>query len=336
MGKLTLGEAREEVAEAANLCSTDSRVAKYVNKAVRRLIPKGKWVGTMQRYKICTKNACITWPRAIETIEAYAICGVPGKVRNGWFEFLENGPGIFRGSDCGCGGGCVGNQLVDRGEHPAFDDIEGVNKKIRVYADVAQASGSIILRGYDENGQWIRTLDGGTWIDGEKVTISTTPQLSVKFFSKLVQVIKPTTNGPVRLYEYNNDTAVNTKALAYYEADETLPSYRRSYVPGVAGHSSGSDCEEVSLEVAAKLRFVPVVNDNDFILIGNLPAIVEEVRAVRKLENNLFGEAEAYEQKAVQYLQEELASYIGDGPVVALRVEDRWNFGAGLVEGPVS
>jgi len=339
---LTLAEAREEVADAIGVCSDDARVAQYVNKAVRRLLPKGKWKGTYARVRFCVNNACITLPRAIETVESYALCGVPGTIRNSWFEFLIGGPGVWKDcsddDDCG-GSSCVGNQMMDRREHPGFDDIQpdAINRKIRVYADVGEDAGAtILLQGVDENGNWIRTQDGSTWIDGEKVAISTTPTLSTKFFTKLSRVIKPVTNGPVRLYEYNNDTAANVKALAVYEPDETLPSYRRMFIP-IASHVSGSgDCDTSALDAMVKLRFIPVSVDNDFIIIENLPAIVEMARAVRKYENNLFQEAIAYEALAVKYLNEELMHHLGDGPVVQMRVESRSTFGAGIVENPIS
>lgn len=325
---LTVSEARAEVAEAANVCSADVRVVEYINRAVRRLLPKGKWVGTVQRYLICATDGCITWPRAVETIEAMLLCESPVVIRNQWFEFLGNGPHKLTEDNP------AGVTMVDRGEYPAFDDITGTTKRLRVYSDVAEsAAAKITLQGFDENANWIRTQVGGVWIDGEQVTISTTPTLSSKFFTRLVKVIKPKTNGVVRVYEYNNATGLNTKALAFYEPDETLPSYRRSYVPYIASLvGGGGTCDKVTVEVAVKLRYRPVSVDADFILIPNLPALVEMVRAVKKYENNLPTEARAYELLAVQYLQEELKSWQGDGAVVQLRVQEAALFGAGGIE----
>lgn len=327
--KLIVSQARNAIAKAAGLCPTDSRVVEYINEAVQSLLPKGKWVGTYQRYLICTEESCLVWPRQIETIEAMAICNRPGVVRNDWFEFLENGPGIINGDSC------ISRTMVDRGTVCSFSDITPgqTDRKIRVYADVAEDAAAVItLQGYDENGQWIRSLVSGSWIDGLRVPISTTPQLSTKFFTKLVRVIKPVTNGNVRLYEYNTTTAANVRALAVYEPDETLPEYRKSFVPSVPHRASGSDCEKVKVEVAAKLRYIPVSGDNDFIMIGNLRALVSMVQALRKYENDLINEAQSYEATAVRYLEEELRSYQGDGPVVQLRTQNRNIWGAGYVE----
>lgn len=329
MSFLTVSEARPRIAAAAHLCESDTRVPSYINRAVRRLLPKGKWVNTYQNYRICVSSDCITWPRQIETIEAAAVCSQPIQIRNSWYEFLGAGPGI-QNSDSAL-------KLVDRGTVCAFDDITAgeTDRKIRVYADVDEGAGkTIILQGYDNNAQWIRTQDGSTWIDGEKVaipTVAATPTLSTKYFTQLVRVIKPVTNSAIRLYEYNTTTAANVRALAYYEPDEKLPSYRRSYLPSLSTINSGEDCESAQVDVAAKLRYFDVSNENDFILIGNLPALEEEVRALCFFENRNFPQAYAQEKYAVQLLQEELSSHLGDGPVVQLRIEAGSTFGAGSV-----
>lgn len=332
MSLLTVAEARDRIASAANLCASDARVLSYLNRAVRRLLPKGKWAGTYANYQICTTNNCITWPRQIATIEAVNVCGQPITVRNSWYEFLESGPGSQTGQS--------GLKLVDRGEACAFDDITqgATDRKIKVYTDVDEGAGkSIILRGYDNNGQEVRTLDSGSWIEGERVAIPTTaavPILSTRYFSRLTRVIKPRTSGPVRLYEYNTTTAANARALAYYEADETLPWYRRSFIPGLNRQHSGAACENASVEVAAKLRYYPVANENDFLLIGNLDALEEETRALVHFDNRNMAEAFTQEKIAVGLLNEELQHYLGDGPVLMLRVAGG-DFGAGNVENAV-
>lgn len=321
MAKLTLGQARPYIAKAAGLCANDGRVADYANRAVQRLLPKGKWVGSIIRYRICINADCITWPRQIETIEAFAIDGRPRKVRTGWFEFLETGMGILDSRSNN------GNQLVDRGDgHVAFDDITvgSTDARIRIYTDLPESSGKyIILQGYDENANWIRSLDGTEYIDGIKVAIQTAPATittTTQKFSRLTNVIKDTTNGNVRLYEYNGTS--NVRALAVYEPDETLPSYRRSYVPGLRNiHNGGVDCEKASVEVAGKARFMPVTKENDFLLIGNLQALESEVRALRAFENELVEKSMAFEGQAIKFLQQELDSHHGDGAVVQVRFE---------------
>lgn len=331
MAKLTVAEARPFIARAAGLCESDARVVRFINRAIRRLLPKGKWVNTVQRYRICTNSDCITWPRQIETIEAFAVDGVPRNIRNGWFEFLPAGQGILSRESNN------GHQLADRGTASTFDDITaGTWGYIRVYTDLPESSGkTIILQGYDENANWIRTLDSGTYIDGLKVTLPTTAGFvtTTQKFSRLVRVIKSATNGPVRLYEYNGTS--NVRALAVYEPDETLPDYRRSYVPGLRNiHASNEECPKVSVEVMAKLKYYDVSKENDFLLIGCLPALEEMTRALVQFDNRTFAEAYTSERLAISLLQEELQSFQGEGQVLQMRVDP--DAGIGQVENVVS
>jgi len=305
------------------------------NQAQRRLMTRGKWVGTYARYRVCINSACVTWPRQIETIESFQICNTPGRVRDQFFEFLSNGPGGMKEDSN------IGYQLLDRGMAATFDDpIADAGNKVRVHSDVTEDSSlRILIQGYDENAQWIRTQDSGVWVDGEYVSISTNYQYTTKRFSNITGVQKPITNGPVRLYEYNTATSTAVKALAIYENDETVPLYRRSMIAGLSdmGSCDGSaDCTNKSVVVMAKLRYIPVRVDNDYLLIGNLPAIIDMAKSIDYMAKNEFQLAKAYEASAVAELQRELESHLGAGSVRPLRVEHYTTFGAGAIENPVT
>lgn len=336
MNRLRLTDVREPIAFVMNKCTTDASVRTMANRAHQRLMRKGKWVGTTQRYRFCASNQnCVTLPRQVETIEAWQLCQTPGVVRNSWYEFNGNGPGLLKEDSNWF------RTIVDRGTAVAFDDIVGDDKKIQVVAGVTEAAGSrILLQGYDQNSNWIRTQDAGSWIDGEYVTISTTAQYTTNLFTALTGVIKPATNGPVRLYEYDTSTSAVTKALAYYENDETLPVYRRYMIPGLE-NMSGCDsdsCDSKQITLMVKLRHIDVVNDNDFFVLGNIDAMVLMVQAIQKEQRNLFQEAVAYEAKAVKELQEELQSFEGDGALPTMRMapSDEWGAGVLNVIGPNS
>lgn len=322
---LTVAEAKFEIAEAANDCQSNiPRVCSYINKAVRRLLTKGKWKNTYQRIRICATSGCFTWPREVETIESISICGNVGNIRNLWYEFNPNGPGPFQS------GNCNGNDLVDRGMFPTFDRIHGNNKQLRVYRDIGADDGkTITFRGLDDEGNVILTDNGNT--EGEVVTLASpyTDTVSPFFWHDITGVIKDVTKGPVRVYEYDTVTTVQ-RLIAIYQPDETLPSYRRSYYPpaNIEIDPTSEECQAQLVDVIAKLRFIPVRKESDFILIENLPALCEEVRAVRKFENNLIAEGLAYEALAVKYLNEELQNYLGDSTKVALHVEGASPYGS--------
>ena len=208
------------------------------------------------------------------------------------------------------------------------------NRKIRVVSDTAESAGlEILLQGYDENGQWIRTQDGGTWIDGELVAISAVATNSTKTFTSIVRVVKPVTNGVVRLYSWDNTASINQRALAAYEPSEKLPVYRKMFIPGIASAScedSPSSCSTKSVTVFAKLQHIPVLVDNDFFVIGNVAALTFMAMAIEREMQNRFEQASHLEQKAINELEGELSSYIGDGMRISIKHVGRDEGGAAV------
>lgn len=317
-----------------NLSPTDSRCLALCNEAQQRLIQNGEmFYGLFQRIQFCTDSGCLVLPRQIAAVESVALCDHPITVRNRWYEFLETGHGLRADGVCG-DGGCGANQLLDRGETCAFADLIGVDKTIKVYTDVTEATDAVItLLGYDENSIWIRTLVSGDWIDGEQVSLSGGPHTSTKLFTSLTGVQKPITNGTVRLYEY--DTTLTTqRAIAIYEPDETNPSYRKMFITGLDGSScancSGDDADTHQVTVMAKLEFIPARQDTDWLLIGNLPALKDEIQSILKYENNLAEEGAFWHAKAIGTLRSETRHYLGHGAVNPMRMQSRTLGGAGV------
>lgn len=342
MARLNYSEFKAGVNWAAvvNLCPPDPRLLVYGNEAVRRLLPKGPWVGTIKEYTLCTSNAMITWPRFIETIEASWLCKTPMTLRSGWFETLQNSYGLLDENSS------VGYQVIDkvaRDGFVQFSDIV-VPRKIAIRtlaaADVGQ---SVLLQGYDENGNWIRI--GAQ--NGEYVTQGAQFVVSQSIFNPpgMLAVQKANTVGPVQAWSVDqafpsgptatlaaDPTAV---AIALWDPDDTLPDYRRSLVPNLqnTGNCPTGNCGATpQVTVRAKLRFVPVKKDSDWFIIANLPAIKEEVQAIVKGERGLVQESEAHEARAVRLLEEELQSYQGHGVVQPFKVDQASAWGAGSIE----
>lgn len=330
-----------------NLGPTDDRLLKYVNEACERFFWKGEnfW-GLTQRFAMCVRNNCVTLPRQVAAIESIWVCGQPLTIRNQWFESLASGPGLQsnrRGNGSCSTGNCSGNNgwlydwnsswgnTYDRGQACTFRDIVGVNKKVRVYADVAEAEGAVInLQGYDENGIWIRTEpdgEGTGWIEGENVAISTTPTNSTKIFSNLVAVQKPITNGNVRLYTYNTDDATQI-AIAVYEPSETLPTYRRVFIPGLECvqccndlDEEGEACELKKIDLIGRMEFIPAQVAADWILPACPSAIKDMVQSIRLMENNNPEEAMVCEARALSQLKSQLRHYLGHAQVIPIRMQ---------------
>lgn len=305
MYRLRLKDIRTVVANPLSLPSTDSRTTNYINRACQRLLEEMKAVGTVQRFMICVTNGCITWPREIETIESFSLCGKPAPIRDRWYEWLPHGPGIAQGS-------CGASQLIDQGEACAFDDILGTTSKLAVYCDMDEGpTSSITLQFYDSNGQWTEETiilpPVGTYA-------YTTKQVLPK---GLARVYKTVTNGTVRLYEYDT-TLATLKPLGYYASDEEVPVYRRSLLQGLRTGDSTATCASSTVEVMAKLRFIPVSNDNDFVQISHVEAIRLATQAILKEENNRIQEASAMWAMALRILDKQLSHHKGDGAEMSI------------------
>lgn len=341
MRRLRYIDIRPTLARVMNVCdaaASDATILPILNEAHSRLVARGKWVGTTQSYRICVGNdSCLVWPRQIEAIEAFSVCRNPGTLRNQWYEFSEQGPHGLKESNNWF------TTMIDKGTTVVFDEIgsDTTTKRIQVIADVAEAASSqILIQGWggatSSSMDWIRTQVGGTWYDGEYVNISTTAQLTTNFFKKITGITKPVTNGPVRIFEYENSTGLQIKQLGYYEADEKVPLYRKSFLPGIGNmtgcsDSSDNSCTTKQITVIAKLRHIDVTGDNDYLLIGNVGALKLAVQAVLKEDRNLMEEAAGYWGIAISELQAELSTFEGDGSIPILKTESRDTWGAGVL-----
>lgn len=346
--RLTFGQFKQSRARIiANIDPSSDTFREYTNEAIERIFWTGEnFFGLTQRFRICPRGNCLTMPRAVASVEAMWNCNQPVILRNQWFEYLDSGPwlqedcrqnGQANGLGCGTNGllwqsGCGYGNALDRGTACTFRDITGLNKKIKVYADVAEDADVVItLQGFDENRNWIRTEPDGVgtgWIDGEQVAINvSTPQLSTKFFSSLVSVIKPVTNGAVRLYEYNTDTTTQLD-MAVYEPSETLPSYRRVYIPGLecvpccgtCDEEDDTQCRRQVVTIIGRMEFIPVQVDNDWINPPCPSAIKDMIQAVRWMEQNDTQEALVCEGRALNQLRTQLRHYLGHSTVSPVKM----------------
>jgi hypothetical protein len=321
--KLTLSMVKTAVGRVLDMNPSDSRVVEYVNRAVERLLESGKWKGVVHRYRVCASESCLVLPRQLETVESFALECAPGVVRNSWFEFLGAGPGIQNEDGCLC------NTLIQGDEVASFDQVRGTGKKLVIYNDVAESAGGyVIVRFYDKNAKWVRTQDAGSWIDGQKLAISTTAGQYVYTTDEcmdggFVAAIKTKTNGIIRLYEYTVSNGA-LKPLAYYEPDEEVPRYRSVLIPGLKtiAADGGSSCAKKTVVIRGKARFIPVASDNDFLQIESVEAIRLACQAVAKEEKDLFDDAAKFWAMAFRVLDNQLAHFQGSGARQPINVHE--------------
>lgn len=342
--RITLGQFKTRFSwtQVVNMAPSDPRWLMLCNEALERLLNMGLWVGSYQRYQICTSNGQLTWPRQFDTIEVIDICGQPTTIRNQWFEFLDQGPGLWKGG-CGVRPGlcCSTYNYLDRGRGFVMFDDPRVYCKLRFYPQFASDVGKVInIRGYDENRQEVLTDDGATV--GENVTLALPWVDTVTTWMPQVfrEIIKPKTNGYVRCYSYpSTGDQEDLTALAVWEPTETIPNYRRCVIPSLA-NQQGSCCNGLvpttckpTVTVMAKLAFIPLESDLDIIPLTCAPAIKMAMLSIMKQERGDTEGAHAamwgvfnpvtrqFEDGAIPLLEAELAVYQGSGSVAPLRIE---------------
>jgi len=298
------------VPEAVNIPPTDSRLIQYVNEAQERLLKRGRWWGTTAKYSFYATNGYITLPRQVATVERVAVQNRMFPVRDFWFEWLDNGWGT-RDASSGT------EEALFRGRYPVFNDIVPGDKKLTVKCDVAGDVGKeILLLGYDDDANWIRTSQDGTVSDGEVVALATGDgTTTTNTFASITDIQAPSTLvGQWWLYEYDTDESTN-RLIGQYQYDETRPSYARYWFPSIPSDST------ILVEALVKLDFVPLRADSDYLLLGNIPAIKEMCMAIKAREEYRFQDAIILEASAVKLLDDELAHYLGAGRSPAINIQ---------------
>ena len=327
--KLTLGQVKQSrIPDFLGFDPEDTRLVQIVNEAHQRLMMQGLFWGTYQTYQICVSSeGCLTWPRQVASIEALAVNDQPITLRNNWFEYLQTGFGIRSTSNSS------ELQLIDRGRSAVFLDMTDFSSTLQVYSEVDEdASAKLLVQGYDQNGNWIRTLEGSQWIDGEYIAIGTTTAASSKIFTSITGVQKPVTNGPVHLSKVTAESVV--VPIGYYQWDEQFPDYRRSIIPGLGNapqYTCGSGdplTEKRVVRAVVKLDHIPVKRDTDWFVLGNEPALKNAAKAVQLEEQQNRAEAAQYLGEAIRLLEVELTHYQGRSNVEPMNIQSE-SWGAG-------
>jgi len=348
------------IPSSAGLCAPDSRLTAWINEAQMRLLTKGIWYGTYGKYRIAAYNSILALPPQLATIEAVAVNHVPVPIHDTWFEFLENGFGTRSPSTLGSAGGsaiggtpgvCGIPEADFRGSFPTFRDLtlNSNPKKVVVVCDLAAdvaAAIKMTVLGYDQNGNWIRTLQGAVYADGEVISLAQSPgTTSVNTFSSITGIqFSAQRSGQCWLYEL--DTVTNVQTLTgWYQWFETNPSYGRWFFPGIPGPQTGctppanaaqnwtqteilspaQPCNPCLVEVVGKKAFIPVALPGDYLIIGNIPALKLEIQSIKKQEDAVsaadMNEARMFETQAIMELDSELDHYLGSGRRMGMNIQ---------------
>jgi hypothetical protein len=330
---LRLKDVRQSrIPQVIGLCAADNgELPQFVNEAQRRLIKAGGetgWWGSWMRtaFNVDTVNdPFITCPRSIARLIDMDVCRHPVRIQNEFYEFLEAGIGLQPQNNCGVDSlrNCNLMESYDRGLFPTFSDLVPGNKRLRFYiTDAADVSRRVIVQGMDGNGQVIRSLDGHFQIQGIALTFSTpfvqTP-FDISFISGLQ---KDQTIGIVQIYEYDTTTGTQ-RLISTMEPTEEVAGYRRYFLnggPASCCDPAATGTTTVQVTAMAKLAFIPVVADTDYLVIQDLDALKEACQAVRYGEMDDSTSAQQTQLRrsnAIGLLNGELRHHLGkDRPAV--------------------
>lgn len=263
------------MANIAGNCPDNDQFIQNVNDATRFLLKRGDSLETVVPAYFCVYAGCIVLPRYVESIRALKSCDRTIPVHNQWYQFLPD-------SQCRSWKLWPGQpmNMEQEGITSTFSPIKGDGRLVRFYARCQADYGKVVqIFGTDNNGQTLMTDNGdGTFREGIPMVLATPFVSTAVYVRHIDYVLKDQTECPVDGYAYN--AALNVlENLAHYDPSETTPQYSRIKLSMPAPNNC---CNGLSGVMAlVKLRFIPVQNDYDLVLVPNEDALEMMVQAIK-------------------------------------------------------
>jgi hypothetical protein len=305
--------------ESIGKCVTDiGSIAALVNEAQERLLndplapEEGWWGGWVKMvFNVTAPNATIITPREVARIVVMDVCKNPIRIRNGFYEYLQFGIGL---QPTGCTTDC--NQILQAYERETvISTTEFVgNKTVRAYPVAAGDVGKrVLVQGQDHNGNNVYTTDALTQspIQGEYIVLTSPFVTTTNVFSTLTGLQKDSTLDDVRLFQVDPIAGTET-SLATMAPSELTAQYRTYFLNGLQNNCCSGALIQVSAQ--CKLDYIPAKNDNDYLLIQSVPALIEECMSIRFGRMDTMAAQQMSElkhQKALKLLFGQLDNYLG-------------------------
>lgn len=312
-------------------CQADlPTICAFANEAQQRLIPAmgetGPWGGW--RKIVLQASRCapyVTLPREVARIIEMSYCRMPVGIRNEFYELMEASIGLQ--DFCRRTDWCGAVRGYERGTFPSMRDVDPANQFLRLYATDPRDYGKRLLVGpaQDQNGNGIYTQDSLNQVNGFYLTLKQPFDTSQMIVSHFTGILKDPTFGDVLLYQVDATTGAQV-LLSRYAPDEISPSYRRYFLSHLPCSCNTHTTQQspcitgattpgvVQVTAIAKLEPVPVNLQTDFLVIGNIPALIEEAKSIRfgrmDTANAITQEAKCH-ARAIKLLNDELVHYTG-------------------------
>ena len=324
---VTAGDVYDDAADIFGAIGRQ-RLFDKITEAQEMLANKSQWDGLDGYVDIMTdQRGYMSLPRKVEVILGMNFCRTPAQMRSRWYEFHMNG----MGSTCGeCS-----NFYDDLGSYPI---IQEPPTPVRIYAITnfeSDADCKVRVYGYDQIGNWIRSLENGVYVDGEAVPVTVrrnaaeSPELipvTDHEFNQITRVTKDVSDMQIELWggttnyipqDFTSppmlrpiappppapppppgEAPVTPWFLAYYDSDETEPMFRRIRVPvGVTW---------------SRIRFrkstLKITKMDDVINMKSKTALTTMMRALKGIESGQIEAANTFAMTATQLISEEETS----------------------------
>lgn len=306
-------------------------LAGLVNIGTEQLIndpdaPEEGWWGGWGRfvYNVTqgVQSQFITTQRGIARLIVMDVCNRPRKIQNGFYEFLDYGEGLKPPI---CQSNICGGQTMayDRETVATLGLLNSTPQFIRVFpTDSRDVGRSVILQGTDQNGNVITSTDPTTdqTISGEIISLALPFAQSVNQYSnQLTGIEKDWTFGSVTFQQVDpiSGTAV---ALSSMEPSETAANYRRYFLDKLpcscaAGCPSTTTSAQIQVTAMAKLEYIPIASDPDYLGIPNVPALIAQCEFIRySAMDNVKAQqlADKRHSEALKLLFGQLTHYLGN------------------------
>lgn len=322
-------------------CSGDvAGVAEYVNSAQRFLLyckeaADEGWNGTWAEmaFNVSRGDPYIVTPREVARLEQIDVCGRAIQLNNPFFEYLQFGNGRMTKRHRDHWGRI---QAYMRNDAITPAPLVNPPKIIRIYpgdpADV-QAGKRVFIGGVDNNGNTVYTQNGFNLVAGSYVTLASPFVDQPMQFNRVLDIQKDATVAPVQIFQVDPATGAQSLMLTM-EPGEMVAGYRRyflSNLPLNCCRPQINPCQPpppgiattVQVTAIAKFELIPATVPEDYLLLRNLEAVIEECCAVRYRGMDSAASKPMAQEKhiqAVRLLNGELAHVYGlDYPAVSFK-----------------
>lgn len=307
MNLLTLLDLRNSrIPNISGYCGDSAQFLDIANKAIRMLMNRGQFQGTVVTLRLCIESGCVVWPREVETVLAINVCGAPVPVKNPWFQFLvNNGGNVSPNRKCGAA------VMQQDNPSPVYRPIFcGHPSYLRVFVERdADVGKTFTVYGIDEYGNEVRTeRTDGSYLPGITMSlVKPYAQTPIKF-REVTRIQKDLTVGTVNLYYTELGDGTDMIQAGRYAPRETNPVYRTSSINTLNSYlrRSGSIPCSKGVEALVLIGFYELWQDDEILPIQNIDAIEKMVQSIKFADAYDVQQSQQWESDAVRELNLQL------------------------------